>query len=322
MKFEEIKNIFKPELLRVDDFIRKNLKSNIGLINDIGEYVLLYGGKRVRPLIAILFGKIFGEVSDKTILMSSIIELIHTATLLHDDVVDLSEKRRGKLSVNAMWGNKEAILVGDFLYTRSFQMMVNVNDMDILKLMASTTNIMSEGEVNQLIHQKKFDISETNYFNIIKCKTAQLFAASSLSSAILSKVDIKLCDAAFSYGMHLGMAYQLIDDMLDYHTDDERFGKNVGDDIFGGTFTLPLISVMSNDKSSKLKICDIISNGYNKDDLLSIRDLVLNSGALNYTFDLALNHAKEAKRALSSIVESDYTRMALSLVDFVVNRKY
>lgn len=322
MKFEEIRDVFKPELLRVDNFIRENLKSNIGLINDIGEYVLLYGGKRVRPLIAILFGKIFGGVSDKTILMSSIIELIHTATLLHDDVVDVSEKRRGKLSVNAMWGNKEAILVGDFLYTRSFQMMVNVNDMDILKLMAATTNIMSEGEVNQLIHQKNFDISEEDYFNIIKCKTAQLFAASSLSSAILAKVDTKLCDAAFSYGMHLGMAYQLIDDMLDYHTDDERFGKNVGDDIFGGTFTLPLIYAMSNDKSSKLKICDIISNGYNKDDLLSIRDMVLNSGALNYTFDLALNHVKESKKALSSIVESDYTRMALSLVDFVVSRQY
>lgn len=322
MKFEEIRDVFKPELLRVDNFIRGNLKSNIGLINDIGEYVLLYGGKRVRPLIAILFGKIFGCMSDKTILMSSIIELIHTATLLHDDVVDVSEKRRGKLSVNAMWGNKEAILVGDFLYTRSFQMMVNVNDMDILKLMAATTNIMSEGEVNQLIHQKNFDISEEDYFNIIKCKTAQLFAASSLSSAILAKVDTKLCDAAFSYGMHLGMAYQLIDDMLDYHTDDERFGKNVGDDIFGGTFTLPLIYAMSNDKSSKLKICDIISNGYNKDDLLSIRDMVLNSGALNYTFDVALNHVKESKKALSSIAESDYTRMASSLVDFVVSRQY
>lgn len=322
MKFEEIRDSVKPELLLVDNFIRENLKSNIGLINDIGTYVLLYGGKRVRPLITILFGKIFGCMSDKNIIMSSVVELIHTATLLHDDVVDVSEKRRGKLSVNAMWGNKEAILVGDFLYTRSFQMMVSVNNLDVLKLMATTTNIMSEGEVSQLIHQKNFDISEADYFNIIKCKTAQLFAASSLASAILAKVDANLCDAAFRYGMHLGMAYQLIDDMLDYHTDDERFGKNVGDDIFGGTFTLPLIYTMSNDTSSKLKICDIISKGYNKADLLGIRDLVLKSGALDYTFNLALNHVQESKKALSSIVDSDYTRMALSLVDFVVNRKY
>lgn len=322
MKFEEIKNVFKSELLLVDNFIRENLRSNNGLINDIGKYVFLYGGKRVRPLITILFGKIFNCVLQENILMSSVIELIHTATLLHDDVVDISEKRRGKLSVNAMWGNKEAILVGDFLYTRSFQMMVNVKNVEILELMAFTTNIMSEGEVNQLIHKKNFDISEADYFNIIKCKTAHLFAAAALIGPILSKVDKKICNAAFLYGMHLGITYQLIDDMLDYYTDDYRFGKNVGDDIFSGTFTLPLIYAMFNNKISKFKLNDIISAGYNENELFNIRDCVLESGALDYTFSLALKHANEAKKAISNIIESDYTRMALYLVDFVVNRKY
>jgi len=322
MKFEEIRDVFKSELLLVDNFIRENLKSNIGLINDIGEYIVIYRGKKIRPLITILLGKIFDYYDDKIILMSSVVELIHTATLLHDDVVDMSEKRRGKLSVNTVWGNKEAILVGDFLYTRAFQMMVNVDNMNVLKLMANTTNIMSEGEVNQLIHKKNFDISENDYFNIITCKTAQLFAASSLIGPTLANIDKTLYKTVFEYGMNLGITYQLIDDMLDYCTDDERFGKNIGDDIFNGTFTLPLIYVMLNDKSKKQKIFDLISNGYNINDLFYIKNLILESGALNYTFNLALKHAEKAKNALSSITESNYTRMALSLVDFILNRKY
>jgi len=322
MKFDDMRDKFKTELSLVDDVIINNLKSNVSLIDDIGKYIVCYGGKRVRPLMTILFSKIFDYSNDNIILMSGVMELIHTATLLHDDVVDLSEKRRNKLSVNKVWGNKEAILVGDFLYTRSFQMMVSTDNINILKLMAGTTNIMSEGEVNQLFHKRNFDIKESDYFDIIKAKTAQLFSASASVVPMLFNLDSDMFKAASDYGMHLGIAYQLIDDMLDYSSDDDIFGKNVGDDIFSGTFTLPLIYLMLNDKSKKNLIIDMITDGYSKKDLFKIREYIFDSGSLDYTFLLAKKHADLAKKAISSIKSTEYTQMALSLIDFIINRKY
>ena len=250
MKFDNIKNNFKTELNEIDNFIIENLKSNINIIGDIGHYIVSYGGKKIRPIITIIFDKILKNEIEKTIQISSAIELIHTATLLHDDVVDLSEKRRGKLSVNTLWGNKEAILVGDYLYTKSFEIMVKLQNINLLNHMAKTTNIMSEGEVNQLLHKNNFDIKESDYFEIIKCKTAQLFASSATASALISK-KASLIEPCFSYGMNLGMAYQLIDDVLDYTSTDEKFGKNIGDDIINGTFTLPLIYAMLEEKKKK-----------------------------------------------------------------------
>ena len=322
MNFKDIKNNFKSELSLVDKFIRENLKSNIDLINDISTYVISFSGKRIRSLIAILFGKILDYEGYRNTLISSVMELIHTATLLHDDVVDLSQKRRNKLTVNKIWGNKEAILCGDFLYTRSFQMMVSINNIDILKFMANTTNIMAEGEVNQLLHKNNVDITKKDYFNIIKAKTAQLFSASASVNAILSKSDPFFFKAFFNYGLNFGIAYQLVDDMLDYSSNDYRFGKNIGDDIFNGTFTLPLIYIMSHDAKKKKIIKDIISMGYNKHNFLKIKNIVLSSNALDYTLKIAIKHANLAKEALSGIKKSQYTQMASYLVDFIINRKY
>ncbi|CAB3976497.1 polyprenyl synthetase family protein [Candidatus Azoamicus ciliaticola] len=322
MNIEDIKKKFEVEMKLVEDFIVKSLYSNIDLIGNVGEYVILYGGKRVRPLIVMLFSKIFSSDHDKTISMAGAIELIHTATLLHDDVVDLSDKRRGKITVNNLWGNKEAILVGDFLYTRAFQMMVNVDNLNILKLMADTTNIMSEGEVYQLVNRSNFDIKESDCLNIIKCKTAQLFAASASVSPILSNLQDELKIAAFNYGMYLGIAYQLVDDFLDYSTDDVRFGKNIATDIKSSTFTLPLIYFMNESNSNKIFVKNILSRDFTSDDVLDIRNNVLKSNALNYTFNLASDYADLAKKAILSIPESKYTHLALSLIDFVLNRKY
>ena len=322
MIFEYIKKIFKNELLLVDEIIKKNSQSNIELINDIGHYIVAYGGKRVRPLITILLSKILNSDNDKNLLMASVIELIHTATLLHDDVVDLSEKRRGKLSVNNAWGNKEAILVGDFLYTRAFQMMVSTDNINILKLMANATNKISEGEVNQLIHKYNFDINCDDYFNIIKSKTAELFSAAATIVPILALSNDKICKHASDYGMHLGIAYQLIDDILDYSSDDDKFGKNTGDDILNGTFTLPLIYLMKNNIEEKIHLKHSIVNLHKKVDILKIKNDVIKSGALDYTFKLANDHADMAKKALLSINNSQYTQMALSLVDFIINRKF
>lgn len=322
MKIEEIKKIFEIEMEMIDTFILKSLHSNITLVSDVGKYVILYGGKRVRPLLTVLFGKIFECDLSKTISIASAIELIHTATLLHDDVVDLSDKRRGKLTVNKLWGNKEAILVGDFLYTRSFQMMVGVDSLSVLKLMADTTNIMSEGEVYQLVNRGNFDITESDCINIIKCKTAQLFSAATSVSCIISKSNEDIRSAIADYGFYLGIAYQLIDDVLDYSTDDIRFGKNIGVDIINSTFTLPLVYAMNKNSSNKKIIKEILSNELTDINILNIRKLVLESGAVDYTFQLANTYIDRAKNSLSNISDSYYVNLARFLAEFILSRKY
>lgn len=322
MNIEEIKNVFDIEMKLIDNFILNGLKSNIPLINNIGEYVLIYGGKRIRPFLSILFSKIFLSNIVNAVSMASAVELIHTATLLHDDVVDVSDKRRGKVTVNKLWGNKEAILVGDFLYTRAFQMMVDVNNLAILKLMSETTNIMSEGEVYQLVNRGNFDIKESDCLNIIKCKTAQLFSAASAIGCLLSNSDIKLISLSCEYGMCLGMAYQLVDDILDYSTDDIRFGKNIGTDIFSSTFTLPLVHIMNKDSIIKDSVIDIVNAGIDENSVLKIRKLVIQSDSIDYVYSIAADYIRRAKEAALNIPKSEYTYLAISLADFVLDRKY
>ncbi len=319
MTLENIKNNFKIELNEIDTFIKENLKSNISIIGDIGHYIVSYSGKRIRPLITIIFDKILENNIDKTIKTSAAIELIHTATLLHDDVVDLSEKRRGKLSVNKIWGNKEAILVGDYLYTKSFEIMVKLKNIELLNHMAKTTNIMSEGEVNQLLNKNNFDITESDYFEIIKCKTAQLFASSAAASAILSE-KTSLITPCFNYGMNLGIAYQIIDDILDYTSTDEIFGKNIGDDILNGTFTLPLIYTMLNSKK-KDEIKKIILNA-KEEKLLKIKNIVTESNSINQAMKLAEKHINKAKEAISVFKDSKNKEMAINILNFITKRKH
>ena len=248
-------NIIKKKLSRemsmVDIIIKENLYSDVGFINLVGEYLISHGGKRLRPLLTVLFAKILECRNDNYILMAAVIELIHSATLLHDDVVDVSEQRRGQLTVNKKWGNREAILVGDFLYTRSFQMMLKVNNFDILKLIASTTNSMSEGEVMQLMHKGNINISRHQYFDIIQYKTAKLFSTAVSVVAILSNVNVDILKSVSEYGLHLGIAYQLVDDILDYNIFSKGLDKNFGDDIFNGVITLPLIHFLEKEENKK-----------------------------------------------------------------------
>ena len=322
MQFNDIKNKFKNELIEVDEFIINNLKSDIELINDIGKYIVLYGGKRIRPLITILLSNMLSYKNKDYISMSAAIELIHTATLLHDDVVDLADKRRGKLSINKIWGNKEAILVGDFLYTRSFQIMVSTNNIEILKLMAKTTNIMSEGEINQLINKNNLDAKEEDYFKTIKAKTAQLFSASAEIIPILANLDEKIIKNMSDFGMHFGIAYQLIDDVLDYVADEETIGKKVGEDISNGIFTLPLIHLMSKDQNKKENIKNLIKNNEIKENFLEIKKDIIKSKSSDYTFELAKKHSEMAKKAILDVENNEFSKMAIELIDFIVKRKY
>lgn len=320
MKFEDIKNNFKFELSEIDNFIKNSLNSKINIIGDIGSYITSYKGKKIRPLITIIFDRIFQNNINETIKIASAIELIHTATLLHDDVVDSSNKRRGKISTNKIWGNKEAILVGDFLYTKSFEIMVTLKNLTLLEHMAKTTNIISKGEIRQLLNKNNIDIKESDYFKIIRCKTAQLFASSATVSAILSKKK-KFINETFKYGINLGIVYQLIDDILDYTSKEENFGKTIGNDILNGTFTLPLIYTINQDTKIKDKIKKIIL--YNDLKKVSeIKNIVLNSNAINYTIKIANEYVIKAKKAISQIENSKNKEMIFSLLDFIMNRHH
>lgn len=321
MNYNEIKNKFKDELKAVDCFIINNLKSDSKIVEDIGDYITLCSGKKIRPLLAILFGKMMFNCEKEVILMSSVIELIHTATLLHDDVIDLSCKRRNKLSVNNIWSNKESVLVGDFLYTKSFQLMVSINNIQILKLMSKITNIMSEGEITQLIFKNNYNITEKDYFKIIISKTAKLFEAAALIAPILCNLEKKNLKIVSDFGLNFGIAYQLIDDMLDYTADNDIFGKKTGIDILNGNFTLPLIYLMENDKEKKNIIKNIILNN-NDTDYYLIKKYVMESNALNYTFNLAEKHITLAKKNLNMLNDNKYKIFINDLTDFVINREY
>ncbi|HFL8824411.1 MAG TPA: polyprenyl synthetase family protein [Candidatus Azoamicus sp. OHIO1] len=323
MFFESIKKEFELELSQVDDVIKSGLVSNVDLINDVTNYIISHGGKRIRPIVTILLSKLLGYSGNKHIISAGVIELIHTATLLHDDVVDVSEKRRGKMTVNSNWGNKEAILVGDFLYTRSFQIVLNVEDFRVLKVISDSANIMAEGESMQLVNKRNFEISEDAYFEIIKRKTAQLFSAASSISSIITNSEFDIYNSVYNYGIHLGLAYQLIDDALDFLNDNSKFGKNVGDDIFEGIFTLPLIYARKNiSLKEKKNLHDILDN-YDKDKFKDVKNIVINSGAAEYVFKLALAESDKAKNELCKLFpRSKYLDIACVLSDFVVNRKY
>jgi len=321
MNYEEIKNKFKNDLDFVDSLLINNLESNCELISDVGKYITLYSGKKIRPLIALLFGKLINFSQKELFLMAGVVELIHTATLLHDDVVDNSNKRRGKLSINKIWSNKESILIGDFLYTKSFQMMVSVNNFKILELMSETTNIMSEGEIKQLLYKNNYNMTENEYLNIVISKTAKLFELSSSIASILCKSDDSIFKASRNFGIFFGIAYQLIDDMLDYTANDDIFGKKTGNDILNGTFTLPLIRLMNTDVEKKKYIFDLLSSksfsNYNL-----IKKLVIESNVLDYTFNLAKNYITLAQKNLNVYKDSEYKDITFNILDFIIDRKF
>ena len=307
----------------MDEVIRVKLHSDVVLVRQVGEYIINSGGKRLRPALVILSSGAFSYTGKHHHNLAAIIEFIHTATLLHDDVVDASELRRSKATANALFGNATSVLVGDFLYSRSFQMMVEVNNMRIMQVLADATNTIAEGEVLQLINCRDPNVNEENYLQVIRYKTAKLFEAATRLGAILSDVSPEEEESMASYGMHLGTAFQLTDDMLDYSGDYHDTGKNLGDDLAEGKPTLPLIYAMKNGSQEQANIVSkAIQNGGGEGVLESVLKVIHETGALDYTRKKAEAESRMATEAISLLPDSQYKECLLQLANFAVSRNY
>lgn len=317
--------VAENDFLAVNDMIVNQLHSDVELVENIGEYIVEGGGKRLRPLVVLLSALSCGY--DKTglthhIKLACIIEFIHTATLLHDDVVDTSELRRGRPTANAKWGNSPTVLVGDFLYSRAFQLLVELGNMEIMKMLADTTNTIAEGEVQQLINAGDPDVDESNYLSVIQKKTAILFQAATAGGAIIAGQPPERVDALAKYGHHLGMTFQLQDDVLDYTGNAEEMGKNVGDDLAEGKPTLPLIIAMRDGSPDQ---ADLIRRSIQNCDASQISDvvgIVQSSGGLKYTQDCAQQQALLAQNSIQDLPETTYKTALYELAEFALSRSY
>jgi octaprenyl-diphosphate synthase len=316
---DKIQQLIQADLTELNQVIRQDMNSDVLLIRQISEYIISGGGKRIRPILCLLCGRIAG-FSDGNLLhkMAAMIEYIHTATLLHDDVVDESALRRGRKTANAVFGNAASVLVGDFIYTRAFQMMVEANSLRLLKIMADSTNQISEGEVLQLLNIGRSDLTEREYFEVIKHKTATLFEASAQVAAIVAGANPKTEAAMANYAINLGNAFQIADDILDYMGDSTVMGKNVGDDLQEGKVTLPLIYLLKHSEhANKVKYAienpDLADTDY-------IINLIKNSQALDYCSQIAKDFVVKAENSLSIFPNSSYKAAMLNLAQISIKR--
>jgi octaprenyl-diphosphate synthase len=306
----------------VNQLIIRQLHSDVGLVENIGHYLVDAGGKRLRPLLVLLTSNCLSYQGQRHLELAAIIEFIHTATLLHDDVVDVSELRRGRPTANAQWGNAPSVLVGDFLYSRAFQMMVAIGDVRIMGILANTTNTVSEGEVQQLVNAKNPDVDEANYLEVIYKKTGALFEAACETAAVLADASEAEIKAATAFGYHLGIAFQLVDDVLDYQGDSSALGKNIGDDLAEGKPTLPLIYSMQHASAEDARIVEQAIREGGLDKMQQVVDIVTRCGALEYTSKLALEHARQARVLLQQLPQNTYSAAMAELADFAVARVY
>ncbi|MBW7473082.1 octaprenyl diphosphate synthase [Marinobacter sp. M216] len=313
MTAQRIYDTVAEDFSRVNDLIIQRLASDVPLVEKIAQYIIESGGKRLRPLLVLLSSQAMGYTRDNHLKLAAVIEFLHTATLLHDDVVDTSDMRRGRSTANARWGNAPSVLVGDFLYARAFEMMVELESLPIMNVLSHATAVIAEGEVMQLMNVKNPDLTEDQYMKVIHNKTAMLFEAASHTGALLAGAETRQEHALRDYGKHLGLAFQLVDDVLDYRGDAETMGKNVGDDLAEGKATLPLIHAMANgDEQERQLIRQAIRKG-GLDDLSRILAVVESSGALEYTMTRARDEATKAADCLSSLPDSPH-RTALELL--------
>jgi octaprenyl-diphosphate synthase len=306
----------------VDEVIRLRLHSDVVLIRQVAEYIINSGGKRLRPALVLLSAGTFGYEGRQHLELAAVIEFIHTATLLHDDVVDESALRRGRATANTLFGNAASVLVGDFLYSRAFQMMMSANSLRIMEVMADATNTIAEGEVLQLLNCHDADIDETRYLQVIHYKTAKLFEAATRLGAILGDAARDDEDAMAAYGMHLGTAFQLIDDVLDYSGDHAETGKNVGDDLAEGKPTLPLIYAMRNGNAQQATAVRRAIEEGGLDDLQQVLQAIRETGALDYVRKQARAEADTACAAISHLPDSKHKESLLQLADFAVTRSF
>ena len=319
---EDLKALTGGDMLRVNQVITDNLASEVVLINQLSQHIILSGGKRLRPMLVMLSARACGYAGDNDALLAAVVEFIHTATLLHDDVVDDSEMRRGQQTASAIWGNEAAVLVGDYLYSRAFQMMVRAQSMEIMDLLANTTNTIAQGEVLQLLNIREPNTSEANYNEVIYAKTACLFEAAGRIGAMLAQAPQPRLRALRDYGKHLGIAFQLVDDALDYSADSEQLGKNVGDDLAEGKPTLPLIYAMENGNQSQRELIRGAIEQGSAERFDEINQAIVGTGALQYTLERARDHADSAKKAIASLEPGEYRQALLFIADYSVERSF
>ncbi|AXI83971.1 octaprenyl-diphosphate synthase [Xylella taiwanensis] len=322
LNLPQIQSFAAPDMAAIDALIRDRLASDIVLINQIADHIISAGGKRLRPMLVMLAGHAIGDTGPHHHQLAVIIEFIHTATLLHDDVVDESELRRGRSTANALWGNAPSILVGDFLYSRSFQLMAELANLDVMQILAETTNRISEGEVLQLLHVHNPDTDEITYLHVVERKTAVLFAAAARLGALASHADTDTQARLYKYGLQLGYAFQITDDVLDYTADDRYLGKHLGDDLAEGKATLPVIHAMTHsDAVTRERLRMIISKGDNNA-MPEILSAIRATGSLDYSRQRAGAYADAAERALDGLPETTGVAALRGLARYAIERTY
>ncbi len=322
MQPHQLNPAIEPQFEAVNDYILNHLGSTVPLVEKIGHYIVESGGKRLRPLLVLLSANACGYKGHHHVPLAAIVEFIHTATLLHDDVVDNSDLRRGKDTANARWGNAPSVLVGDFLYSRAFQVMVEIGNMDIMHVISNATNVIAEGEVLQLLNCKNPDTTEDAYMQVIIGKTATLFEAATETGAILAGATATEREALRLYGRHLGIAFQLVDDMMDYLSSAEEMGKNVGDDLAEGKPTLPLIQAMKAGTDEERQLVRQCIRKGGLDDLQPVLDIVQRTGAIDYTRDAAQRAAAQACKALEALPASSFKDTLTQLAKMAVDRTH
>ncbi len=322
MTLEQLYALIGPDMKAVDSVIRDRLHSDVVLVRQVAEYIIQSGGKRMRPALVLLAAGALGYQGRQHHELAAVVEFIHTATLLHDDVVDESALRRGRDTANAAFGNAASVLVGDFLYSRAFQMMVAVDDMRVMKVLSDATNVIAEGEVLQLMNCHDADVDETRYMQVIHYKTAKLFEAAAQLGALLAGATPDVEAALARYGMHLGTAFQLIDDVLDYSGAEADTGKSLGDDLAEGKPTLPLIYVMQHGSSAQAScVRQAIETG-GREDFAAVLAAIRDSGALGYARARAEQEAEQARAAILCLGDSNYKKALLQLSLFAVERNH
>jgi octaprenyl-diphosphate synthase len=319
--FDDVAELTRDDMRAVDQLIAQSLHSDVALVSQVSEYIVKSGGKRLRPVIVLLAARAFGYEGKQHIRAAAIVEFIHTATLLHDDVVDSSARRRGQDSANTVFGNQASVLVGDFLYSRAFQMMVDIDSMRVMQILADATNTIAAGEVMQLMNVHDPDTTEDAYRQVIYRKTARLFEAGAQIAAVLAQRSEREEQAMVRFGQELGTAFQLVDDALDFNASAEELGKNLGDDLAEGKATLPLIYAMENGSAEdKDLIRKAITEG-GLDKLDKIQAIIESTGALQYTAARAQEAADSAIAVLSDVPDSDYKQALIAIAEFSVQRR-
>lgn len=318
----QIQGLARDDMEAVDRLIRQRLSSDVVLINQVAEYIIGAGGKRLRPMLLLLSAAALGHQGRDAHQLAAVIEFIHTSTLLHDDVVDESDLRRGRKTANAVWGNAASVLVGDFLYSRSFQMMVELDRMPVMQILADTTNAIAEGEVLQLLHVRNPDTDEAGYLRVIERKTAVLFAAATRLGALLSGADQPVQRQMHAFGLHLGHAFQIADDVLDYASDAGTLGKNLGDDLAEGKATLPLIhAIRHSDAATGSRLREAIQQG-DSDAMPEVLAAIRSTGGLDYSRGVASRYAEAAEQALDGIPDNDWLAALRGLARYAVSRDH